>query len=233
MSVMCKRQLVIIGAGGFGAMAACAADDINAAAIHSNGYAPWEVIGYADGDPTRGGTCHAGRAVHGTVEDVARRLRGAELWFFCAIGNNDARAKMVWLAEKHWWKPATLVHPSAVLASTAEIGPGSYVGPAAVISFNAKIGAHVIVDMHVSVGHEAVVNNFSALFPGARITGRCRLGEYVMVGSNATLLPGTSVGDRAVVGAASLAHGSVEPNTTILGVPARVILKRTNSLAHP
>ncbi len=231
MNVTSKRKLVIIGAGGFGAIAACAADDINAVAIQSNHLALWDVIGYADCDTAKRGTCHAGRAVHGTIEDLARDSDGRELWFFCAIGNNEARAKMVKLAEKFGWKPATLVHPSVVLASNAEIGPGSYVGPAAVISFNAKIGSYVIIDVHVSVGHDAVVNDFSAVFPGARITGRCRLGEYSMVGSNATLLPGTIVGNRSVVGAGSLAHGSVEPDTTIFGIPARVILKRNSSLS--
>jgi sugar O-acyltransferase (sialic acid O-acetyltransferase NeuD family) len=232
MSVTSKRALVIIGAGGFGAIAAWAADDINAAAIQGNHLALWDVVGYADCDSTKQGTCHAGRAVLGTIEDVARDSDGRELWFFCAIGDNDSRAKMVRRAEKFGWKPATLVHPSAVLASSAEIGPGTYVGPAAVISFNAKIGAHVIIDVHVSVGHDAVVKDFSAVFPGARITGRCRLGEHSMVGSNATLLPGTIVGNHAVVGAGSLAHGSVEPDTTIFGIPARVIFRRRNSLAH-
>lgn len=232
MSLTSKRELVIIGAGGFGAIAACAADDINAVAIQGNHLALWDVIGYVDCDAAKRGTCHAGRAVLGPIEDLPRDWDGRELWFFCAIGNNGARAKMVRLAEKFGWKPATLIHPSVVLARNAEIGPGSYVGPAAVISFNAKIGAHVIIDMHVSVGHDAVVKDFSAVFPGARITGRCCLGEYSMVGANATLLPGTFVGNRAVVGAGSLAHGSVEPDTTIFGVPARVILKRNNSLAH-
>lgn len=233
MSFTSKRELVIIGAGGFGAIAACAAEDINAVAIQGNHLALWDVVGYADCDATKRGTCHAGRAVHGTIEDLARDSDGRELWFFCAIGNNDARAKMVRLAEKFGWTPATLVHPSAIVASTAEIGPGSYIGPAAVVSFNAKIGAHVIIDMHVSVGHDAVVKDFCAVFPGARVTGRCRVGEYALVGSNATLLPATIVGDRAVVGASSLARGRVEPDTTIFGVPARVILKRTNSLVHP
>jgi sugar O-acyltransferase (sialic acid O-acetyltransferase NeuD family) len=231
MSVTTKRELVIIGAGGFGAVAASAAENINSAAINHNGGATWDVIGYVDGDTAKCGTQHAGRSVHGTVEELGHDFRGRELWFFCAIGDNDSRAKMVRRAEKFGWKPATLIHPSAVLASSAEIGPGSYVGPAAVISFNAKIGSYVIIDVHVSVGHDAVVNDFSAVFPGARITGRCRLGEYSMVGSNATLLPGTIVGNRAVVGAGSLAHGSVEPDTTILGIPARVVLKRNNSLS--
>lgn len=227
-----KRELVIIGAGGFGAIAACVADDINAALKQSDDQAKWNLIGYADGDPAKRGTNHAGRTVHGTIEEVGLNLRGHEVWFFCAIGNNGARATMAKVAEELGWKPATLVHPSAIVARSAEIAAGTYVGPGTVISSNARIGAHVILDMQVSVGHDAVISDFCSVFPGARITGCCRLEEYVLVGANAALLPGTVVGDRAVVGACSLAHGHVPADTTILGVPARIIQKRSYSKSH-
>ena len=231
-SVSPKRDLVIIGAGGFGAIAACAAEDINEVSFENGEEVPWNLVGYADCDAEKWGVSHAGCTVHGTIEDVARAQGDRELWFLCAVGDNVARAEMVRLAQSFGWKPATLVHPSAILASNAVIGEGTYIGPAAVVSSNAKIGAHVIIDMQVSVGHDAVVQDFCAVFPGARVTGRCHLGEYVIVGSNAALLPGTIVGDRAVVGASSFAHGRIEPDTTVLGVPARIIHRRAKSFSH-
>ncbi len=231
-SAIGKRELVIVGAGGYGSVAASVADDINALASKHDQEAPWDVVGYADSDATKRGRLHAGRAVHGTIEEMGRDFHGRDLWFFCAIGENDVRAKIVRIAEEFGWKPATLVHPTAVLASNVEIGAGSYIGPVSVISVNTRIGAHVIIDMHVSIGHDAVLKDFCAVFPGARISGCCCLGEYALVGSNATLLPGTRVGDRAVVGASSLAGGVVEPDTTILGVPARIIYRRTRSLSR-
>jgi sugar O-acyltransferase (sialic acid O-acetyltransferase NeuD family) len=224
------RELVIIGAGGFGAVAASVAEDINNAAIELDRTAPWELIGYADLDPTKRGSMRAGRTVRGSIEDVARDLHDRELWFLAAIGDNRARAKMVQLAEEFGWKPATLVHPRAIVDSTVKIGPGTYVGPFSVISVNTEIGAHVIVDMHVSIGHDAVIRDYCAIFPGARITGYCCLEESALIGCNAALLPGTRVGERAIVGASSLAHGSVEADTTVLGVPARIIHRRGNAL---
>jgi hypothetical protein len=154
----CERELVIIGAGGFGVVAAWVADEINAIASKHVPAVPWDVIGYADCDAAKRGTQRAGRTVYGTIEEVGRDFHGHGLWFFCAIGDNGIRAKMVRRAEELGWKPATLVHPTAILASTVEIGAGSYIGPASVISVNAKIGAHVIIDMHVSVGHDAASN---------------------------------------------------------------------------
>lgn len=225
MSLGLRRELVIIGAGGFGAVAARLAENMNS---HHSGPA-WEVIGFADSDLKKHGFWRDGRIVHGDLEDVARKFCDRELWFFCAIGDNHSRAKMARQAEKHGWIPATLIHPTAIVDSTVEIAPGSCIGPASVISFNTKIGAHVLVDMHVSIGHDAILMDFCEVFPGARISGNCCLGQHVMVGSNATLLPGTVVGDGSVVGANSAAHGHVEPNTTLFGVPARII-RRTPSV---
>jgi sugar O-acyltransferase (sialic acid O-acetyltransferase NeuD family) len=216
------RKLLIIGAGGLGRIAASLADDINLAAPDDR-HRPWELIGYADSDPAKQGTEHAGRAVHGTVDELGGRMRGVELCFFCAIGDNLARAKVVKLAQSFGWTPATLVHPSAILAKNVEVSPGTYIGPLVVIAANCKVGAHVIIDTHVSIGHDVVLGDFCAVFPGARISGFCRVDQYALIGSSATLLPETHVGERAIVGAASLAHGSVEPGTTIFGVPGRII----------
>jgi sugar O-acyltransferase (sialic acid O-acetyltransferase NeuD family) len=218
-----SHRLLIIGAGGLGAIAASLVDDINMLAMQNDRVPPWEIIGYADGDPAKHGNQHAGRAVRGSIDEIARTAPGSELCFFCAIGDNAARARTVERAESVGWKPATLVHPSAVLATNVELGPGTYIGPLSVIAANSKVGAHAIVDAHVSIGHDVLLKDFCSVFPGARISGFCSIEEYALVGSNATLLPGTRVGERAIVGAASLAHGLIEPDTTVFGVPGRVI----------
>lgn len=228
-STVATHELLIIGAGAFGAIAASLAEEMNANAIQHEHPARWDVIGYADRDVAKRGKRHAGYVVRGTVDDLGRDFYARDLWFFCAIAENNTRAKIVRSVEQFGWRPATLLHPTAVLAGNVEIGPGSYVGPLAVISVNAKIGAHVIIETHVSIGNDAVLKDFCAVFPGARISGCCHLGEYALIGSNATLLPGTVVGDRAVVGASSLTAGPVEPETTVLGVPARILCRRTSS----
>jgi NDP-sugar pyrophosphorylase family protein len=70
--------------------------------------------------------------------------------------------------------------------SNVQVGAGSYIGLLCVTSVNAKIGPDVIIDMHASIGHDAVLKDFCAVYPGARISGCCCVGEYVLFGSNAT-----------------------------------------------
>ncbi|MBG6185630.1 tetrahydrodipicolinate N-succinyltransferase [Arthrobacter sp. CAN_A214] len=53
-----------------------------------------------------------------------------------------------------------------------------------------------------------------------RITGD---GRNVWIGSNATLLPGVTIGDNFVVAAASVVTEDVPENSVVVGSPARVV----------
>lgn len=49
-----------------------------------------------------------------------------------------------------------------------------------------------------------------------------RIGTHVWIGSNATVLPGVSIGDWAVVAAGAVVTRDVPPYTVVTGVPARI-----------
>lgn len=53
------------------------------------------------------------------------------------------------------------------------------------------------------------------------------IGEHVWIGSNATILPGVTIGDWAVVGAGAVVARDVPSMTVVGGVPAKVIKKVT------
>ncbi len=49
------------------------------------------------------------------------------------------------------------------------------------------------------------------------------IGKGAWIGANATILPGVTVGDGAVVGACACVTADVPPHTVVAGIPARVI----------
>ncbi|WP_454193273.1 DapH/DapD/GlmU-related protein [Paenibacillus sp. Marseille-Q7038] len=51
------------------------------------------------------------------------------------------------------------------------------------------------------------------------------IGENVWIGSSATILPGVTVGDNAVVAAGAVVTKDVPANTVVAGVPAKAIKK--------
>ncbi|MCK9443846.1 MAG: acyltransferase [Tissierellaceae bacterium] len=59
--------------------------------------------------------------------------------------------------------------------------------------------------------------------PDLELTAPIRIGNDVYIGIGTTILPGTSIGNRCIVGACSCVKGTFPDNSVIAGVPARVI----------
>jgi serine O-acetyltransferase len=49
------------------------------------------------------------------------------------------------------------------------------------------------------------------------------LGNHVVVGAGAKILGGIKIGDNVKIGANSVVLKSVPPNSTVIGIPARII----------
>lgn len=97
----------------------------------------------------------------------------------------------------------------------------------------AKIGTGFFIDhgMGVVIGETAEIGDYVTLFQGVTLggTGKERgkrhptLGNHVVVGAGAKILGGIKIGDNVKIGANSVVLKSVPPNSTVTGVPARVI----------
>lgn len=211
---MGNAELVIIGAGGLGMEYAWVAGEMNPR---------WRLAGFVDDAADKKGQSFGGCTVLGTIEEAAAGFAGKAIYFGVAVGRNATREKLAQRALAAGWLPATLIHPSVIIAGNAHIGVGSYVAPGCVICPQAQVGDYVIVNTHVSVGHHSVLGDYSQICPGARVSGACRVGRHAFLGSNASLNPGVKVGDGGVVGANSHAIRSVAAGATVLGVPAMAI----------
>ncbi|MEW1980495.1 DapH/DapD/GlmU-related protein [Citricoccus sp. NPDC079358] len=77
------------------------------------------------------------------------------------------------------------------------------------------------------IGHNTVIATLNhALDPMHRLDmepAPVVLGTNVWVGSNATILPGVTIGDNAVVAAAAVVTKDVPADSVVLGSPARVV----------
>lgn len=52
-----------------------------------------------------------------------------------------------------------------------------------------------------------------------------KIGDKVWIGSNATILPGITIGDGAIIAAGAVVTKDVEEKTVVGGVPAKFIKK--------
>ncbi|HPW55997.1 MAG: UDP-3-O-(3-hydroxymyristoyl)glucosamine N-acyltransferase [Thermoanaerobaculaceae bacterium] len=73
-------------------------------------------------------------------------------------------------------RPATGIHPSAVVAGSAQVGTQVAIGPYAVVGERAVIGPGAIVSAGCYVGDDATVGADTWLHPHVVIEPRCRVG---------------------------------------------------------
>lgn len=77
------------------------------------------------------------------------------------------------------------------------------------------------------IGHNVVLATLNhAMDPDQRATMFPRpihIGKKVWIGANATVLPGVTIGDGAIVAAGAVVTRDVPDNTVVAGVPGRVI----------
>ena len=109
----------------------------------------------------------------------------------------------------------------------------------------ARIGHGVFIDhgMGVVIGETAVVGHHCLLYQGVTLggTGKAHgkrhptLAENVVVGAGAKVLGAINVGTNTRIGAGSVVLRDVEANSTVVGIPGRVIHQsgvRIDPLAH-
>lgn len=80
----------------------------------------------------------------------------------------------------------------------------------------------ITVEDHAIIGYDATLLCHEFLQDEYR-TGEIVVGERVMIGAGAIVLPGVEIGDGAQVGANSVVTRDVPPETTVAGIPAEPI----------
>ncbi|QRK09329.1 acetyltransferase [Archangium violaceum] len=152
--------------------------------------------------------------------------RRADVRVALGIGENQARCRVYELCERLGMIPATLIHPTAAVASSARLGAGVVVMAQAVINPDARVANGAIINSGAIVEHDCEIGAFAHLSPNATLGGAVRIGALAHLGLGASVLPGKAVGDEAVVGAGAVVLDDVPPRVVVVGVPARIKRQR-------
>ena len=116
-----------------------------------------------------------------------------------------------------------LVHSSAVLSSTVNLGKGITVGPLSVISAHTIIKNFVSINRSVNIGHHCLVDDFATISPGCSIGGHVYIGKNTTIGIGANIVHKVQIGNNTVIGAGSVVTRDIPDNVVAFGSPCKVV----------
>jgi UDP-perosamine 4-acetyltransferase len=189
-----------------------------------------EIVGLLVPDPVLRGSNVLGVPVLGDDERLpSLRSQGIEHAFLGvgSTGYPGARMKLFRMLGENGFRVVSVVHPSAVVSSSARLGVGAVVLANAVIGPMATLGDNVIVNSAAVVEHDCQIADHCHIAPGALLAGGVRVGPRSHVGLGACLIEKISVGADSIVGAGAVVVADVTDGVVVAGVPARVLRPAT------
>jgi sugar O-acyltransferase (sialic acid O-acetyltransferase NeuD family) len=211
------RDLLLVGAGGFGRETAQTVHALNQAG------ARWRLLGYIDDGVERHGT-----AVEGSLILGGRQLIGGmpEASVVVCTGrptDYGSRSRIVRDIALPPERYATIIHPTVALSLSSSVGVGSVLLAHVTLTAAVRIGAHVAVMPHVTLTHDDQVDDFATIASGALLGGGVRVQTGAYVGSGAVIGEGRTIGAHSLVGMGSVVTHDVPPGEVWAGVPARYL----------
>lgn len=183
------------------------------------------VAGIVDADPKLNGMQLLGVPVLGG-DELIETFPPSEILLVNGIGSVGLpvrRRELFELFKNRGYRFATVVHPSAIIASDVELEEGAQIMAGAVIQPGSRIGSNAVINTRVSVDHDCSIGAHTHIAPGVTLSGAVTVGASSHVGTGATVIQGVTIGSHSVIGAGTLVLKDVPSSVTVVGVPARVV----------
>lgn len=134
---------------------------------------------------------------------------------------------LIWYRAAHFFYKHNLKFIARMISQITRFFTGIEIHP------GAQIGKGLFIDhgMGVVIGETTIIGDDCTIYQGVTLGGTGKdtgkrhptLGNNVMVGSGAKVLGPFKVGDNSKIAAGAVVLSEVPPNSTCVGVPARIV----------
>ncbi len=212
------KDLIIVGASGFGREVAWLVERINKVTP------TWNLLGFMDDKPEIQQKKINEYRVLGTTKDISDY---PGVYSICAVGAARVRERII--SDIKIYNPdvrfATLIDPSVEMSDYVTVGEGTIICAHTIITTNISIGTHVIVNLDCTIGHDVVLEDFTTLYPSVNVSGMAHIGHGTELGTGMQIIQGKSVGEYSIVGAGAIVVKDIPEKCVAVGNPARAIKK--------
>jgi len=211
---MKRKDLVLVGAGGFGREVLWQLGEIDNCAGQYN------ILGFVDDAPEFKGKTINGLPVLGDIRWLSSYPK--EICALICVGNPKAR-KGIYnrIRQNPNISFPTIMAKNVQCSDLVKFGQGCIVCLSSVLTVNIVIGEFVIINLDCTIGHDAVLDDFVTLHPSVNVSGNVYIGACSEIGTGANIIQGKNIGENAIIGAGAVVVNDIPPDCTAVGVPAK------------
>lgn len=147
------------------------------------------------------------------------------------IGAMGSPRKKRWIEEieSKGFSFDTLIHPSASVGDSVDIGRGCIVCSGVILTCDTEIGAHSVINIGSTVNHDCVIGDYVTIGPGVNIAGRVTIGDECWISIGVKIIDKVSIGRGSFIGAGAVITNDIPEKVLAMGVPAKPTRRLTES----
>lgn len=162
------------------------------------------------------------------LDELDKYFDKSSIKLFVAISHfqylNRDRRNIFNRLKNDGWHFATLIFPTATLASTS-IGEGSWIMDDAYIGVDVIIGENTVVGVKSVIAHYNKIGNHIYIAPNSTILGNVDIGDSCFVGSRSLIFNNVKVGEKCLIGGGTIIKRNL-PSYCHIKLPDDVVIIR-------
>lgn len=155
--------------------------------------------------------------------------RYQDMGYVIGIGDNDIRQRIA-TRNAERLNFINLIHPNASFGKgqreLIEAKRGVIICAGVRFTSNIQVGDFCIFNLNSTISHDAIIDEFVYVAPGAHITGNIHIEKRVWIGTGVAINQGNEtlkrrIGANTTIGSGAVVVKDCEPNAVYVGIPAR------------
>ena len=202
------NRIIIIGTGGHSAEI----DDYITLSKKNNPSFPWEILGYLDDNPLGYEKYSFTGPFLGTIRDHVVRK---DCMYIMGIAMLEYRRPIIERFLSEGAEFATFIHPTATVSPSAKIGKGVVLALHVNVGPNVVIEDYTLVNSRCSIGHNTHLGRYNFISPNVCFSGFTRVGDENLFGINSATIPHIEIGSRNLIMAGMIIDKNVGDDQTV------------------